>query len=98
MAALDVDDDGRLTGINDRSQLARAEWDMRVELNDRWMRAGVTMLDPSTVYLDHGVELAAGRRARAQRRSCAARRRSASGRGSRPGSQIVDSDHRRATA
>ncbi|MHB8892613.1 MAG: bifunctional UDP-N-acetylglucosamine diphosphorylase/glucosamine-1-phosphate N-acetyltransferase GlmU [Candidatus Limnocylindrales bacterium] len=58
VAALDVDDDGRLTGINDRSQLARAEWDMRVELNDRWMRAGVTMGDPSTVYLDHGVQLA----------------------------------------
>lgn len=58
VAALDVDDDGRLTGINDRSQLARAEWDMRVELNDRWMRAGVTMMDPSTVYLDHGVQLA----------------------------------------
>src|SRR4051812_27536451 len=31
---------------------------MRVEVNDRWMRAGVTMVDPSTVYLDHGVELA----------------------------------------
>ena len=30
VAALTVDDDGRLTGINDRSQLARAEWDMRV--------------------------------------------------------------------
>jgi bifunctional UDP-N-acetylglucosamine pyrophosphorylase/glucosamine-1-phosphate N-acetyltransferase len=58
VAALDVEDDGRLTGINDRAQLARAEWDMRVELNDRWMRAGVTMLDPSTVYLDHAVELA----------------------------------------
>ncbi len=58
VAALDVDDDGRLTGINDRSQLARAEWDMRVELNDRWMRAGVTMGDPSTVYLDHAVVLA----------------------------------------
>ena len=58
VAALDTDDDGRLTGINDRSQLARAEWDMRVELNDRWMRAGVTMLDPSTVYLDHAVRLA----------------------------------------
>jgi bifunctional UDP-N-acetylglucosamine pyrophosphorylase/glucosamine-1-phosphate N-acetyltransferase len=57
VATLDVDDDGRLTGINDRSQLARAEWDMRVEVNDRWMRAGVTMVDPSTVYLDHGVEL-----------------------------------------
>lgn len=59
VAALEVEDDGRLTGINDRSQLARAEWDMRVEVNDRWMKAGVTMMDPSTVYLDHGVELAA---------------------------------------
>jgi len=58
VAALDVEDDGRLTGINDRAQLARAEWDMRVELNDRWMREGVTMVDPSTVYLDHTVELA----------------------------------------
>jgi bifunctional UDP-N-acetylglucosamine pyrophosphorylase/glucosamine-1-phosphate N-acetyltransferase len=58
VASLDVEDDGRLTGINDRAQLARAEWDLRVETNDRWMRAGVTMLDPSTVYLDHGVELA----------------------------------------
>lgn len=58
VAALDVDDDGRLTGINDRAQLARAEWDMRVEMNDRWMRAGVTMRDPSTVYLDHAVDLA----------------------------------------
>jgi bifunctional UDP-N-acetylglucosamine pyrophosphorylase/glucosamine-1-phosphate N-acetyltransferase len=57
VAALEVEDDGRLTGINDRSQLARAEWDMRVELNDRWMKAGVTMVDPSTVYLDHEVQL-----------------------------------------
>ena len=67
VAALDIDDDGRLTGINDRAQLARAEWDMRVELNDRWMRAGVTMLDPSTVYLDHARRARRGRRPRAQR-------------------------------
>jgi bifunctional UDP-N-acetylglucosamine pyrophosphorylase/glucosamine-1-phosphate N-acetyltransferase len=58
VAALEVDDDGRLTGINDRAQLARAEWDLRVEINDRWMRDGVTMLDPSTAYIDHGVDLA----------------------------------------
>ena len=58
VAAVDVDDDGRLMGINDRSQLARAEWDMRVGINDRWMRAGVTMLDPSTAYVDHDVSLA----------------------------------------
>ncbi len=58
VAALDADDDGRLTGINDRAQLAQAEWDMRTEINERWMRDGVTMPDPSTVYLDAAVELA----------------------------------------
>ncbi len=58
VASLDVDDDGRLLGINDRAQLAQAEWDMRTELNESWMRRGVTMRDPSTVYLDATVELA----------------------------------------
>jgi bifunctional UDP-N-acetylglucosamine pyrophosphorylase/glucosamine-1-phosphate N-acetyltransferase len=58
VASLDVEDDGRLTGINDRAQLAQAEWDMRTELNLVHMRAGVTMRDPSTVYLDATVELA----------------------------------------
>ena len=67
VAALEVEDDGRLTGINDRSQLARAEWDMRVELNDRWMKAGVTMVDPSTVYLDHDGRARRGRDPRAGR-------------------------------
>jgi bifunctional UDP-N-acetylglucosamine pyrophosphorylase / glucosamine-1-phosphate N-acetyltransferase len=58
VASLDVEDDGRLTGINDRAQLAQAEWDMRTELNLRHMQAGVTMRDPSTVYVDATVELA----------------------------------------
>jgi bifunctional UDP-N-acetylglucosamine pyrophosphorylase / glucosamine-1-phosphate N-acetyltransferase len=58
VAAIEVEDDGRLLGINDRAQLARAEWDLRVEINERWMQAGVSMTDPSTVYLDHAVELA----------------------------------------
>jgi bifunctional UDP-N-acetylglucosamine pyrophosphorylase / glucosamine-1-phosphate N-acetyltransferase len=58
VGALDVEDDGRLMGINDRAELARAEWDMRVEINDRWMRSGVTMQDPSTAYIDHAVVLA----------------------------------------
>jgi bifunctional UDP-N-acetylglucosamine pyrophosphorylase / glucosamine-1-phosphate N-acetyltransferase len=58
VAALDVEDDGRLLGINDRSELAQAEWDLRTELNEAHMRAGVTMRDPSTVYLDATVELA----------------------------------------
>jgi bifunctional UDP-N-acetylglucosamine pyrophosphorylase / glucosamine-1-phosphate N-acetyltransferase len=58
VAAVGFEDDGRFDGINDRSQLAAAEWNLRVRLNESHMRAGVTMRDPSTVYLDWGVELA----------------------------------------
>jgi bifunctional UDP-N-acetylglucosamine pyrophosphorylase/glucosamine-1-phosphate N-acetyltransferase len=58
VASLDVEDDGRLMGINDRSQLAQAEWDLRAEINQGHMREGVTMRDPSTVYIDATVELA----------------------------------------
>ncbi|MFL5769450.1 MAG: bifunctional UDP-N-acetylglucosamine diphosphorylase/glucosamine-1-phosphate N-acetyltransferase GlmU [Chloroflexota bacterium] len=59
VAALTVDDDGRLLGINDRAELAQAEWDMRTRINAAHMVAGVTMRDPSTVYVDASVELAA---------------------------------------
>ena len=58
VAAVAFEDDGRFDGINDRSQLAAAEWSLRVQLNEAHMRAGVTMRDPSTVYLDWAVELA----------------------------------------
>ena len=58
VAALDAEDDGRLTGINDRAQLAQAEWDLRTEINTAHMRAGVTMRDPSTAWIDASVELA----------------------------------------
>jgi bifunctional UDP-N-acetylglucosamine pyrophosphorylase/glucosamine-1-phosphate N-acetyltransferase len=59
VSAVAFDDDGRFDGINDRSQLAAAEWNLRVRRNEEHMRAGVTMRDPSTVYLDWGVTLAA---------------------------------------
>jgi len=58
VSAVTFDDDGRFDGINDRSQLAQAEWALRVRLNERHMTEGVTMRDPSTVYLDWDVELA----------------------------------------
>src|SRR4051812_19749923 len=58
VSAVGFEDDGSLDGINDRSQLAQAEWALRVRLNEAHMRAGVTMRDPSTVYLDWSVELA----------------------------------------
>ena len=56
--AVAFEDDGRFDGINDRSQLAAAEWNLRVRRNEEHMRDGVTMRDPSTVYLDWDVALA----------------------------------------
>jgi bifunctional UDP-N-acetylglucosamine pyrophosphorylase/glucosamine-1-phosphate N-acetyltransferase len=58
VTAVAFDDDGRFDGINDRSQLAAAEWNLRVRRNEQHMRDGVTMRDPSTVYLDWDVTLA----------------------------------------
>jgi bifunctional UDP-N-acetylglucosamine pyrophosphorylase / glucosamine-1-phosphate N-acetyltransferase len=59
VSAVAFEDDGRFDGVNDRSQLAAAEWNLRVRRNEAHMRAGVTMRDPSTVYLDWDVVLAA---------------------------------------
>ena len=53
-----VEDDGRLLGINDRFQLAEAEGDLRAEINERHLLAGVSMADPSTAYIEPTVELA----------------------------------------
>ena len=57
VSAVGFDDDGTFDGINDRSQLAQAEWALRVRINERHMRAGVTMRDPSTVYVDADVTI-----------------------------------------
>ena len=46
-------------GVNTRSQLARAERAMQSRLRERVMDAGVTLIDPNTVYLDSMVECAA---------------------------------------
>ena len=44
-------------GVNDRAQLAVAEAELRDRTNERWMRRGVTMLDPEHTYVDASVEL-----------------------------------------
>ena len=46
-------------GVNDRVQLAAAEAELRRRTNDRWLRQGVTMLDPERTYVDATVRLAA---------------------------------------
>ena len=54
-----MDDPTEGAGVNDRSQLAAAEAELRDRINERWMRRGVTMIDPERTYLDTTVELAA---------------------------------------
>lgn len=56
--AVRAEDDTRLlVGVNDRLQLARADRLLRDRLRRRWMLAGVTMVDPDSVYVDADVAL-----------------------------------------
>jgi bifunctional UDP-N-acetylglucosamine pyrophosphorylase/glucosamine-1-phosphate N-acetyltransferase len=41
-----------VTGINDRVDLAAVEAAARRRINETWMRAGVTMIDPASTYID----------------------------------------------
>jgi bifunctional UDP-N-acetylglucosamine pyrophosphorylase/glucosamine-1-phosphate N-acetyltransferase len=59
VTSLVVADPMEATGVNDRSQLAVAEAALRDRTNERWMRRGVTMIDPARTYIDVSVELAA---------------------------------------
>jgi bifunctional UDP-N-acetylglucosamine pyrophosphorylase / glucosamine-1-phosphate N-acetyltransferase len=44
-------------GVNSREELAQVETFMRAEINRRWMRHGVTILNPATVAIDVEVDL-----------------------------------------
>lgn len=50
----DVDE---IASINDRVQLARVEQICRRRICEHWMREGVTMIDPDTIYIDASVQL-----------------------------------------
>jgi bifunctional UDP-N-acetylglucosamine pyrophosphorylase/glucosamine-1-phosphate N-acetyltransferase len=52
-----LDDPSEGLGINSRLDLARAEAVLQERLVTRWLDAGVTFLDPSTVYLSADVEI-----------------------------------------
>lgn len=41
-----------VAGINDRVDLAAVDAEARRRINETWMRAGVTMVDPRTTYID----------------------------------------------
>ena len=52
-------DQSEALGVNDRVQLAAAESAMRARIRERLMLDGVTMPDPSSVYVDAGVRIGA---------------------------------------
>ena len=58
VTAVVADDVEETHGVNDRAQLAAAEAELRRRTNDRWLRLGVTMLDPDRTYVDTTVDLA----------------------------------------
>lgn len=53
--ALPLEDPAEAIGINTRNHLAEAEAAMRTRINSQWMASGVTIVDPSTTYIDSGV-------------------------------------------
>jgi bifunctional UDP-N-acetylglucosamine pyrophosphorylase/glucosamine-1-phosphate N-acetyltransferase len=58
VTGLIVDDAHEILGVNDRGQLADAAAIMRDRINARWMRDGVSMLDPASTWIDVDVDLA----------------------------------------
>ncbi len=53
-----IDDVMQTEGVNDRAQLARLGAELNRRIVDRWMRAGVTVMDPATTWIDADVVLA----------------------------------------
>jgi bifunctional UDP-N-acetylglucosamine pyrophosphorylase/glucosamine-1-phosphate N-acetyltransferase len=45
------------SGVDNRVGLARAEAEMRRRINEHWMLAGVTLIDPPTAYVEAAVEI-----------------------------------------
>lgn len=56
-AAIVLEDEEEALGINNRKHLAEAERVVRRRVNERFMLAGVTMLDPDLVYIEEGVKI-----------------------------------------
>lgn len=55
--AVDVEDYQEILGINDRKQLAAAHDILQVRIKDRWMMAGVTLIDPDSITIDDTVQI-----------------------------------------
>ncbi len=57
VGALVTDDTWQVEGVNDRVQLAALGGELNRRLLTEWMRAGVTVVDPASTWVDVGVRL-----------------------------------------
>ncbi len=57
--AVDVEDYQEILGINDRKHLAAASDILQTRVKDKWMKAGVTLIDANSITIDDTVELQA---------------------------------------
>ncbi len=55
VATVTIEDETETLGINTQAQLAQAEAALRRRTNERWLAAGVTMIDPATTYIEPSV-------------------------------------------
>jgi bifunctional UDP-N-acetylglucosamine pyrophosphorylase / glucosamine-1-phosphate N-acetyltransferase len=55
--AVDVEDYQEILGINDRLQLATANDILQRRIKEKWLLAGVTLIDPASITIDETVEL-----------------------------------------
>ena len=55
--AVDVEDFQEIGGINDRLQLSGAYDILQARIKEKWMKAGVTMIDSASITIDETVEL-----------------------------------------
>jgi bifunctional UDP-N-acetylglucosamine pyrophosphorylase/glucosamine-1-phosphate N-acetyltransferase len=57
VAAVILDNPDEGLGVNTRRQLAEAEQVVRQQIRDRWLDAGVTMVDPASTWIDATVTI-----------------------------------------
>ena len=55
--AVDLKDDQEIVGINDRLQLATAYGILQKRIKEKWLEAGVTLIDPASITIDDTVQL-----------------------------------------
>ncbi len=59
VASFAVEDWNEALGVNTRADLAKAEAAMRERIAERWLREGVTLIDPGGTYIEIDVEIGA---------------------------------------